>query len=289
MQADPSERMSDLGQDGGPPMVPILAGLVVLVAIAAWWFSGPDETPTPEPVRSVEPAPPPAPAPEPEPEPAPDIPEPPPTPAPAPEPAPTPVPAAPALTLEVSDDALREQFSPALVDGPLAPILQADNLIERGAAVLDGLSRGGLQYKLLPVTPPEGKFAVRKQGNQAVMDPAGYRRYDAYARAIESMDTELLVAGFNRFRPLLEEAYAMLGYNAEDFDNTLVRGLDRIIAAPVIEAPLEVRKIEAVYKYENPDLERLPELHKQLLRAGPENTRRIQAKARALREALLTQ
>ena len=34
-------------------------------------------------------------------------------------------------------------------------------------------------------------------------------------------------------------------------------------------------------------LERLPALHRQLLRMGPENTRRIQSQAKALRAALL--
>jgi hypothetical protein len=286
MQADPSERISEPGVSGGPPMVPILAGLVVLVALAVWWFTGSDEAPPPEPERVVEPAP--EPVPEPEPEPTPDIPRPAPEPEPAPAPEPAPPPEPP-LTLEISDAALREQFTPALAGGPLAPALVADNLVERGAAVLDGLSRGVLQYKLLPVIPPEGKFAVRKQGGQAVMDPAGHRRYDAYAKAIESLDDQLMVDSFNRFRPLLEEAYAMLGYDPEDFDNALIRGLDKIIAAPVFEQPLEVRRVEAVYKFEDPALERLPDLHKQLLRAGPENTRRIQAKARTLREALLNQ
>ncbi len=285
MQADPSERTSDPDYEGGPPLIPILAGLVVVVALAVWWFF-PSETESPAPETAPEM---PAPAPEPEPEAAPDIPPaaPEPAPAPAPDVAPEPVPAAPPLTLETSDTALRQQFAPELTPGPLASVLQTDNLVERGVAVIDGISNGVLQYKLLPVLPPEGKFAVRKRGSQAVMDPAGYARYDAYAKAIESLDTDLLVAAFHRFRPVLEEAYAMLGYDEAEFDNTLVRSLDTVLAAPVEEGLLEIRKVEAVYKFEEPRLERLPELHKQLLRMGPENTRRIQAQARALRAGLL--
>ncbi len=288
MQADPNERTSDPGYGGGPPLVPILAGLVVLVVLAVWWFSpGAPEAPAPEPVAEL-----PATLPEPQAEPVPDIP--PPAPEPAPEPAPAVAtqpapPPEPTLTLETSDAVLREQFARQLNSGPLASVLQADNLVERGVAVLDGLSRGVLQYKLLPVLPPEGKFAVRKRGSQAVMDPAGYARYNAYAQTIESLDTELLVASFHRFRPLLEEAYAMLGYEADELDNALIRGLDAVLAAPVEEAVLEIRKVEAVYKFEDPRLERLPELHKQLLRMGPENTRRIQSQARALRAGLLGQ
>ena len=46
-------------------------------------------------------------------------------------------------------------------------------------------------------------------------------------------------------------------------------------------------KVEAVYKYADASLEQLPGVQKQLLRMGPENTSRIQQKARALRAALL--
>jgi len=41
------------------------------------------------------------------------------------------------------------------------------------------------------------------------------------------------------------------------------------------------------YKFADKKLEELMPLQKQLLRAGPENTRRIQQQAKALREALL--
>ena len=286
MQADPDERLTDDTGRSGPPMVPILAGIVILVALGVWVFTGGEEEPVaPEPAPQVQPEPEPAPEPLPEPEPTPDIPE----PEPAPEPAPAAEPEEPLPSLAESDEPLREELTAATGFPLLETALAADNLAERGVAVVDAVSLGGIRHKLLPLPPPEGKFPVRKVDSQAVMDEAGYRRYDPYAEAIAEVDALELVAAFNRYRPLLEEAYSMLGYEAEDFDNAVIRALDKIIAAPVIEQPLEVRKVEAVYKYENPALEKLPPLHKQLLRAGPENTRRIQQKARELRAALLVQ
>jgi hypothetical protein len=197
------------------------------------------------------------------------------------------VPAVPQMTLEESDEPLRDSLAPLIDSSLLASALDADDLLERGVAVIDALSRGDIRHKLLPLSPPQGKFLVLKEGSQEIVDPAGYRRYDAYAQAIESLDTDALVEVFDRFRPLLEEAYGLLGYEAEAMDNALIRGLDRIIDAPVVEGRIEVRKVEAVYKYEDPNLEQLPKLHKQLLRMGPTNTRRVQAQAEALRQALL--
>lgn len=284
MQADPEERVQSPG--GGMPSVPILAVIVVVVALGVWVFFGrgahEPQVAAPPPVVQ------PAPVPEPEPEPVPDIPEPLPEPAAeaAAEPEPPPQ---PAMALEDSDVPLREALVPVLDSELLAGGLAADNLIERGAAIIDGLSRGVFRHKLLPLAPPAGKFPVIGEGSQGVMDPAGYRRYDPYTRAIDALEIDSLVAVFHRFRPLLEEAYALLGYEAADFDNALIRGLDLIVDAPIVEGRIEVRRVEAVYKYEDPDLEQLPGLHRQMLRMGPDNTRILKAKARQLRDALLAQ
>jgi hypothetical protein len=285
MQADPNERISEHKERGGPPLVPIIAGIVVLLALGVWLFSGQDDPPPepePQPVAEV-----PVPEPEPEPVPTPDIPPAPePEPEPLPEPEPEPKPAEPALALDASDGPLREMLEPVLPPA-LVPALETANLVERSAAVVDGLSRGVLRYKVLPLMPPEGRFATRKTAGQDFMDPVGYARYDAYAQAIESLDTDALVAAFHRFRPLLEEAYGYLGYKPKNFDNAVIRGLDNIIGAPVVNETIPVKKVEAVYKYVDADLEQLPDLQKQLLRMGPENTLKIQAQARALRTALL--
>jgi hypothetical protein len=59
------------------------------------------------------------------------------------------------------------------------------------------------------------------------------------------------------------------------------------LTTPVIVEPLKLTRESVTYKFADPDLEGLMPLQKQLLRAGPENTRRIQQQAKALKEALL--
>lgn len=290
MRPDPQDRSIQDNPPPGLPIVRIVLGLLAIAAIAYGLWGGGEPEPSPavqEPTLEVTPAV----VPVPEPPPAPDIPPPVPTvtpePAVAEEPVEPPPPPKPPATLETSDDELRLRMAQASDSSLLADITATDDLVERGTAAVDTLSRGGLLYKLLPATPVKGKFAVEQGDGQLLLDPANYQRYDSYAQMIENLDTDALVAAFHRFRPLLEQTYASLGYRAEDFDNTLIRALDRILATPVVEGAIPVEKSEALYKYVDPALEQRSDLEKQLIRIGPENLARVQRQAQQLRSALL--
>lgn len=287
MKPDVEDRLSDSQRKSSPAITIIVAIVAIVVIIAVWLFSR--EEPEPE---SAVTAPPQTVMPEPEPvpelPPAPDIPE--PAPVPVPEPAPDqpeePAPPPP-VSLETSDEELRESLGSAGDSEILESALSNENLVERGAGLVDSYSKGVVLQKLLPLPKPEGEFAVVEENGLATIDPSSYQRYDQYAKAFEELDTAALVASFHRFRPLLEQAYEALGHPAEDFDNAVIRVLDDILATPQIDAPIQVKKHVKAYKYVDPALEQRSGLQKQLLRMGPKNTARIQAQARALRAALL--
>jgi len=285
MQPDPEDRYTDAEPDGGGvPTIAIAIGVLVVAGIAAWFLWGGDPEPpppAPEPTPVVEPEP----EPEPELPPAPDIPEPEPV-VPA-EPNEPPAPVIPPPNLETSDEELRERLSGAGDSALLDDALVNDNLVERGTALVDSFSRGVMMTKLLPVPAPTGDFEVIETDGVVTIDPASYSRYDGHAEAIEELDTESLVSTFHRFRPLLEQTYAGLGYDAEDFDNAVIRALDRVLDTPEIDAPIPVVKHEAIYRFADTELEQRPGLQKQLLRMGPDNIARIKRQARELRDALL--
>ncbi|MEP6390514.1 MAG: DUF3014 domain-containing protein [Halioglobus sp.] len=285
MQIDPEDRLTDQEPSQSSSSKTMLIGVAVIIAIAAvvyFYLDQPEEV-----TQAPPPAPPPivTPAPAPEQPPALDIPE--PMPAiqvepnePEPEPEPT-------LTLETSDEELRLDLGDAGESDLLDSVLKNNDLVQRSASMIDGMSRGILLGKVLPVAPPKGKFStVTEQGNE-YMDPAGYERYDSYAQSIEALDTDTLASTFHRFRPLLEEAYGTLGYPKEDFDNALIRALDRVLLTPEITEPIELTRKEAIYQYADPELEELTDLQKQLLRMGPDNINKIKRQAAALRAALL--
>lgn len=261
-------------------------GLLILLAVA--WFLYPE--PVEQPVSQAEPAPVEvAPAIKALP-PAPDIPVPEPPSSQEtslPETKVETLPPVPALQLEDSDEPVREALgtvgSPELFDVPI----QQDDLLPRGAAIVDGLSRGVVLHKVISLPRPEGKFATLERSGEQVIDPGTFHRYDSYSRAIAGLDTGALVGAFHRFRPLLEEAYSQLGFEGAEFDNALIRSLDVVIATPEIQGEISVKPKGGVYVFSDPALEELPPLQKQLLRTGPENLSLIKQQAMALRAGLL--
>lgn len=288
MQADNEDRYNEEQKTTGLPVIPLVIALLLLTVAGYWYFSSgkPAEAPTPPDVTQPVPAAPVTPI-APEPEPAPDIPEPV---EPLPEPnEPPPPPPEPPLTLEESDPVVREQLEPVFNDNLLAAALTPHNLIERGAALVDLTRQGRVEPKLLPLPPPEGKFTVISEGENFYVDPASYARYDGYAQAVSSLDPQLLTSAFHQFRPLLEQAYAALGYKAEDLDNSLIRALDQVINAPTLEQPAILVKDVTTYNFADESLEALSPLAKQLMRMGPENQALVQGQARAFREALLVE
>ena len=286
MKAAPEDRLESVSSGGGFPIRHVL--LIVAILALAWvlWDTlqqrEVEETPVEtaavavavEPVEQLPPAE--------------DIPR-PVTPAGEPdnlasEPGPAPLP-----PLADSDPLMREQLAAAGMGPELDQLEAEENLVQLGTALVDGFSRGVVQYKLLPVKRPSEPFEVRREGEQLYMDPAGYARYDEYAEAIATLDTQALVSSFHRMRPLYEQAYAQLGLDPEAFDNAVIRMLDHVLQTPEIDGPVALTRKSVMYQYADPQLEQLSPVQKQLLRMGPDNLRRIKEQASALRGGLLAQ
>lgn len=277
MKAAPEDRLESSSGSGGSPLRIILLLAAIAVVALLFWRSASDEPETVQapPLLVEETA-----VAEAEPLPvAEDIPQ-----RSEPVPAQPEEPVSPPLPeLENSDSLMREEMLAA----GLAQLQEQQNLVQMGTSLVDGFSRGLVLYKLLPVKPPEDPFVVAEVGDQMLMDPAGYQRYDEYADAIAALNTDVLAASFHRMRPLYEQAYAQLGLDPADFDNAIIRTLDRVLATPEIEAPIPLTRKSVMYQYADPELEQLSPMQKQLLRMGPDNIRRIKAQAQALRSGLL--
>ncbi|MEE4278738.1 MAG: DUF3014 domain-containing protein [Halieaceae bacterium] len=293
----------------------LLMAIAVLILAGGAWLLAPgdseDSTEPPAPRTAETPAI--AAAPQPQPDAAiraaPDIPEPEPKPEPEPEAeaevtseaedmpgsveeqSVEPVVAAPpaAPTPEELDARLRRAIADTdLQPGePVAASLAAPYLLDRGVSSADQLARGLVPRRTLNLARPQGRFTVERNGDQYRVDPRSYTRYDAIVAAITALPVNTLAALFQRFRDDLERAYASLGYPEDAMDNTIIAALDAIISAPVADRePLLVTR-GALWAYANPDYESASDLHRQLLRTGPDNTRALKGWASRMREALL--
>lgn len=171
--------------------------------------------------------------------------------------------------------------------GALATAYQAPYLLDRGVSSLDQMSRGLVPRRTLNLPRPRGDFAVTRSGLDYAIDSAAYARYDEVTAAITAIDPSTLASLFRRLRPQLADAYALLGYPVDAMDNTVISALDAIIGAPVSDAPPALVSKGALWAYADSRLEGATDLEKQLLRAGPTNTRALQRWAAALRQELL--
>ena len=211
---------------------------------------------------------------------------------PAPEPAsPTPPPVEePLPRLEESDDAVRDAVGDIPLGAAGQQYLIPGNIIERSASLIYLMAQGDVPYKLLPVSRPKAAFPISDDGTQVVTDPAGFERYDALSQWLESLDLESLLSSLEWFIPLFREAWSYYGEDPADFDVAVMMTLDFVIATPQIDLS-EARLIrkEAVWIFEDPTIEGLAPIQKQVLRMGPANAEVVKAKAAEARGLWLDQ
>ncbi len=290
MKADPDDILGHESQRSRFPLVELLLALAMIAGLVFFWFwSGEKETVAQLPTVIIPTAPS-------ELLPTPDIPEreelvtvv-----VPGAEAEATAQPAAPAirppLTPEEGKMLLRKELAAAGADANLLKVANTENPVDLSAALIDGLGRGIILRKMLPLDPPKQAFSVEQNGDTLYMSSASFERYNGYTDAVTALDTDVLVEAFHVLRPLYKAAYEQLGLDPEDLDNAIIRTLDLVLATPEINEPIALNTKSVVYVYQDPALEALSAVQKQLLRTGPDNLRRIKEQARVLREGLLTQ
>lgn len=186
--------------------------------------------------------------------------------------------------LDESDAFVRAQTSPACL--PLAWVV-ADNLVRRAAVLVENASRGELPPKRGGLLPPLDAFPVRQEGERFFMDESGYPRFDPYLDQLEAIDPERLAGCIRLLDPLLDQALNELGHS-DGPQAGIAAVFDRILAVPepIEGADIELAQPKVLFQYADPRLESLSGLQKQVLRMGPENTRRLKAYVTRLRPLL---
>jgi len=211
-----------------------------------------------------------------------------------------PSPAAPAREAAAPSPLAREAAAPppvldaarirtlleAISPDPMFRAWLADgDVIRRWAVITDNLAEGVSPRKQLGAFSLGRPFSVARHGRSAVIAPEAYARFDPFAQAVASADPKAFAAAYRELHPALEAAYRGLGYPNAAFDRATAKALRRIEGVPAPAGEVEVEG-DGPYAFADPRLERLGPAEKQLLRMGPANLGRIQAKAREIREAL---
>ena len=99
----------------------------------------------------------------------------------------------------------------------------------------------------------------------------------------------MLVALYQRWYPLLQQSYEDLGYPGRYFNDRLVTVIDHLLETPNVKGPIELTQPNVLFEFADPQIEALSSGQKLLLRMGPDNAKRVQAKLKELRRAVTTQ
>lgn len=201
----------------------------------------------------------------------------------APAPPETGPPPVPLPALEDSDAELIEHGAALVGADALEQNFVLDMIVNRLVATVDGLTSAQVPPLMLPVKPVPGNFAVQESGEEVVISPQNSERYAPYVALIEQADMDHMVALYVRYYPLLQSAYTDLGYPDGYFNDRLVEVIDHLLAAPEPENPPALRKVEAVYVYEDPKFENLSAGQKALVRMGTANALKVKDKLRQIR------
>lgn len=166
-------------------------------------------------------------------------------------------------------------------------IASDQGLVRTFVAAVEQIAEGkSPREQLAAFTPPQGfEAAVDDTAGGMVAAPRTSARYDVVVDILTAVDSDSAGLAYQRLRPLFAEAYREIGRQGSDFDETLARAIDELMAVPAVDRPVLEATVEG-YRYRDPGLEALSPAQKHLLRTGAANVRRVQAKLAELRAAL---
>ena len=195
-----------------------------------------------------------------------------------PETPPVPLPA-----LNESDPEVTQALADIAGTGDLAQYLVMDQVISRLVASIDSLTSRQVPVHINPIRPAEGKFLT--EGESMVLSAHNYARYDGYVALLQSMDTDTLVKLYGRYSTLFQQAWEENG-GTGSFNDRLFEVIDNLLETPDVPGPVYLTKYEAVYLFEDPELEAMTAGQKVLVRMGSANASVVKDKLTELKTEL---
>lgn len=269
----------------------VVVGLVVIlvVILAILWFTRGSEpepvdtppTPVEQPVIA-EPEPEPLPEPEPEVvvEPEPEV-------VPIPEEELDPVPEVePEPPLPNLDEASPVLIEEAAAAGLAVDVVDSENVVRKLVVLAESMANGEIVREAMVVRGPESRFVVQEIDHQLYIDERTYARFDDLALWFYNLDTDALVALFNRFEPLFVEAHDEIKQPGSRLRNRILDAIAILLDTPEPTGLLALKDDKVMYTFADPELEALPPAQKQLLRLGPDNRALVKTKLREIRQRL---
>ena len=189
--------------------------------------------------------------------------------------------------LEESDAAVTDALA-GLLGRKLDKFFNLQEIVRRVVASVDNLPRDHMSPRLMPVKPVTGRLITTGTGEGLALSPENAARYRLYMQLAAAVPAEKLVAIYARFYPLFQQQYENLGYPGKYFNDRVVEVIEHLLAAPDVQEPVQLIQPRVLYEFADPKLEGLSVGQKTLVRMGAENSTKVKAKLREIREALVS-
>ena len=184
-------------------------------------------------------------------------------------------------TLNNSDTFVFEGLRAMQNGASVLRLLAQDQIVRKFVVFVENISRGEFPQTGLPYRALGEEMPVRNiDENFFVMYDSAHARFDEIVQTFVSLDTDAAVTLYRALSPLFQQAYAEIGFRNVSFDETLRLSINNIVRTTNMEGPYQLVKPSVMYLYADASIENLQEVHKQLLRIGPDNTIILKAKLR---------
>lgn len=189
-------------------------------------------------------------------------------------------------SLEASDAPVQASISDLIGLEAAKQLLSPENLVRNIVVSIDNLPEQRVAERIRPLQRLSGDFAVSGTEDAPVLDPANYERYKPVVRTIQSLDTQKLVATYQRYYPLFQESYEGLGHPPKYFNDRVIQVIDHLLETPEVRDPIPLARPSVQYEFANRDLESLSAGQKLLIRMGGENAAAVKQKLKEVRAAI---
>jgi hypothetical protein len=189
------------------------------------------------------------------------------------------------LLLEDSDESFKKSVKG--VSENFLSWFNIKHVIRKYLIIINDLSQNQILYKHRKFLKIPQRIIVKNDSHGLYLAKESYGRYNLLADAIASIDTKKGIDLYVRFKPLFEQVYEEFGYPEEyRLEDIFMKAAANVLKAPRQKGRINLVRHSLRYKFADKKLEALNNVEKQMLRMGPDNTKKIQAKLRQLATAI---
>lgn len=178
--------------------------------------------------------------------------------------------------LDNSDSWIKEKLTSIFMKKELLSLIVDDDMIRRFVVFVDNFSQGSIAYGHSPLVDHNQPFKVNKalssgSENTWNIDDDSFKRFTQYAELLRSTNPDELIEYYQEVSPLIEEAYAELGYPDKRFKQTLQSAISKVLSLGFPSGNPELIRPSVMYRYKSDVLEELDDADKLMLRIGEDN------------------